>query len=180
MKRKSNTWRLAFCGVLGGFCTLLMLLGNLIPFGTYAVPCAASVLLIAAREECGARHSWALYLAVSFLSLILVADRELALFFVLLTGYYPLLEPRLRQIRPRLLRLLAKLSVYACAMALLYSLLLLVFPVDALLEEFGAMGKAGAALLALTGGAVFLVYDLALRRMELFYRIRIHPKIAGR
>lgn len=177
MRGRAQIWNLAFCGVLGGFCTLLLLAGNLIPFGTYAVPCAAGLILIAAREECAPRDCWALYLAVSFLALILVADRELALFFVLLTGYYPLIQPKICAIRLPLLRLAAKLAIYGVAITAIYSLLILIFPVEALLAELGELGRGGVLLLVLSGAAVFLLYDVALRRMTVFYRLRLHPKL---
>ena len=68
MKKNSN--RIAFCGVMGAVMLLLMLLGNIIPIATYAVPCLASVLMMVTLEECGKAGAWTLYAAVSILGLI--------------------------------------------------------------------------------------------------------------
>ena len=49
------------------------------------------------------------YAAVSLLALLFVPDKEVALIFVFLLGYYPLAKPKFERIRPAVLRIVCKL-----------------------------------------------------------------------
>ena len=65
------------------------------------------------------------YGAVSLLSLLFVPDKEVALVFVFLLGYYPLVKPKLERIRPKLLRGACKLLLCNGAVLAMYGLVLL-------------------------------------------------------
>ena len=49
------------------------------------------------------------YAAVSLLALLFVPDKEVALIFVFLLGYYPLAKPKFERIRPAVLCIVCKL-----------------------------------------------------------------------
>lgn len=53
MRKKSA--QVALCGVLAGLAAALMALGGILPAATYCAPLLASLVLIPAREECGAK-----------------------------------------------------------------------------------------------------------------------------
>lgn len=91
--RNRLSFRVAFCGVLAALMIAVMLLGTMIPTTTYICPALAGVLLLPVVWEFGFRTGALLYLAVALLSLILSPNKEAALFFVLLFGWYPLLVP---------------------------------------------------------------------------------------
>ena len=78
--RKTESQKIALCGVLGALSVALLLVGNILQIGTYAAPMLACFLLIPVLEEYGARYAVMLYAVVSVLSVILVPDKELALF----------------------------------------------------------------------------------------------------
>ena len=68
--KKTNAMKIAFCGITAGLCTAVMLMGYLFPFATYVCPAMASVLLFPIAYEYGAKTSFTVYLAVSFLSFL--------------------------------------------------------------------------------------------------------------
>ena len=105
---------------------------------------------------------WGLHLPL--LGLLLCPDKEVSLLFCF-TGYYPLLKPRLDALRSRLLSLTLKLLWAAVSMAALYALILYVFCLPAVVEEFAATGRWLLAATIAMGVALFFVYDVLLGRL---------------
>ena len=140
---KGTTRLLALCGVLTALGVVLLCLGGIVPFALYICPILASIAL---------------------LGLLLCPDKEVSLLFCF-TGYYPLLKPRLDALRSRLLSLTLKLLWAAVSMAALYALILYVFCLPAVVEEFAATGRWLLAATIAMGVALFFVYDVLLGRL---------------
>lgn len=132
--------KIAFCSVTGASIILLMFLGNIIPIATYAVPCLASMLMMIAMEECGERYAWALFFAICALSFIIIADKELLLIFMLFLGYYPMLKKHIEKLRFPAVQAVLKLAAFNLAIAVVYMLLLLVFPISDLISRVSHHG----------------------------------------
>lgn len=94
-KRKSKSWSMAYCGMAAALCVALMLLGTIIPIAMFIAPAVASFLIATVCMECGITMAWTAYAAVSLLGLLFVPDKEIALIFTVLLGYYPLVKPGL-------------------------------------------------------------------------------------
>ena len=175
-----RAFRVAFCGVMAGLMAALMLLGTLIPLSTYLCPMLAGALVIPVVWELGEGSGWLLYLAVSALSMILAPDKEAALLYVLLLGWYPVLRPRLMHISKRPLRIAVKLILFNAAVCAVYALLLFVFvspDLQAEAAEWTALFLAGMLFL---GNVMFLVYDLLLARLTDRYVTWLRPKLFSR
>ena len=168
---RKQTRELALAGMLGALAAVLLCLGGILPLATYAAPVLASVALLVAREECRAGYAWGCYAVSAALALLLSPDKEAALLYAFL-GYYPLLKPRFDALRPRALRLGAKLLLCVAAVGAMYALLLFVFQLDAAVEEFAATAPALLWATVLLGVPVFFVYDLALERLTNIYKRR--------
>lgn len=110
--RKTESQKIALCGVLSALSVVVLLVGNVLQIGTYAAPMLASFLLIPVLEDYGKKYALLLYAVVSLLSLFLVPDKELVLFYVLVLGYYPVLRVRLNNIRRGVLRWMAKFGCF--------------------------------------------------------------------
>lgn len=175
--RKSKSRKIALCGVLGALSIVLMLLGNLLQIGTYCAPMLACFLLLPVLEEYGPRYALLLYAGTAILALILVPDKELALFYTLVLGYYPVLKQKLDGIRPVLLRAAAKLCVFNLAVAALYALLLLVFASPALLAEFADGGRWMLAAMLLLGNLCFFLCDRAIDAITRLYHLRLRARM---
>ena len=148
--RKTESQKIALCGVLSALSVVVLLVGNVLQIGTYAAPMLASFLLIPVLEDYGKKYALLLYAVVSLLSLFLVPDKELVLFYVLVLGYYPVLRVQLNNIRRGVLRWMAKFGCFNAAVVIMYALLIVVLAPPELVQEFAAEGTPMLlALLAL-------------------------------
>ena len=153
--RNRLSFRVAFCGVLAALMIAVMLLGTMIPTTTYICPALAGVLLLPVVWEFGFRTGALLYLAVALLSLILSPNKEAALFFVLLFGWYPLLRPKLQHLRRKPWRIILKLLLFNLALAVIFALLLFVFVMPDLQAEAQTWTGLVLAGMLLLGNVTF-------------------------
>ena len=130
-----KTHELALCGVLCALAVAFLWLSGVIPLSTYAWPILASATLLPAREECRKSYAWSCFAAAAVLGLLLCADKEAALVFCFL-GYYPLVKPNLDAISSKALRLFAKLGLCTVSMGVMYALIIFVFKLPAVVQEF--------------------------------------------
>lgn len=175
MHRRTRTSHIALCGVLGALSVAILAMGGMIPLATYCAPMLAGMALIPVLAECPGRYAWMTWAASSVLGLLLVPDRELALVYGLVLGPYPMLRGPIDRLPGRALRLVCRLAVFNLTVLVCYGLLLVVFPLPGLMEEFTAGGALLTAATLVTGNLAFLVYDLALRAVTVFYRRRLRP-----
>ena len=103
-KNQRKSWAMAYCGIVAALCVALMLLGAVIPIAMFIAPAVAGFLIATVCVECGLQMALTAYAAVSLLALLFVPDKEVALIFTVLLGYYPLVKPKFEHIRPALLR----------------------------------------------------------------------------
>lgn len=175
--RNRLSFRVAFCGVLAALMIAVMLLGTMIPTTTYICPALAGVLLLPVVWEFRFRTGALLYLAVALLSLILSPNKEAALFFVLLFGWYPLLRPKLQHLRRKPWRIILKLLLFNLALAVIFALLLFVFVMPDLQAEAQTWTGLVLAGMLLLGNVTFLLYDVLLGRIGDLYVYRLRPKL---
>lgn len=63
--RKTESQKIALCGMLGALSVVLLLIGSALQIGTYAAPMLAAFLIIPVLEEYGPRYALTLYATVS-------------------------------------------------------------------------------------------------------------------
>ena len=165
-----TTKQLALGGVLAALAVVLLLLGGVIPIGTYIAPMLASLPLIVLLAELPKGLCLGWYAVVAILGVMLCPDKETAFVFVFL-GWYPVAKPALDRL-PRLPRIAAKLLVFNLAVAALYALLILVFRLEALVQEAKETGLVLLLVLLVLGNVTFLLYDILLNRLTVLYRIK--------
>ena len=168
---KQKTHELALASILGATAVVLLMLGGIVPLSTYACPVLASLAILVAGEECRTRRAWLCFVAAAILGLLLGPDKESALLFAFL-GYYPLLQPKLDKLRPAPVRIAAKLALAVAAVGAMYALILFVFRLDAVVQEFYAASPAVLWTTIALGVLLFFMYDLALHRLGALYRYR--------
>ena len=170
-KRKSKSWSMAYCGMAAALCVALMLLGTIIPIAMFIAPAVASFLIATVCMECGITMAWTAYAAVSLLGLLFVPDKEIALIFTVLLGYYPLVKPRFDRIRPRALQLVCKLLLCNAAVLAMYGLLLVLVPAGSVSQELRTTALAMSLLTLSMGNVAFALYDRALCNLLLLYKL---------
>jgi hypothetical protein len=158
--RRSPAKQIALGGVLAALAVVIMSFGGLIPIATYVSPMLCMLMLRLVCLICGRRIGWAWYGAVAILGLLLSADKEAAAVFAFL-GYYPIVKPRLDKLR---ISMFWKLLLFNSAMVLMYWLLMAVFGMAALAEEFRDMGTVLLVLTLVLGNVTFLLLDRILSR----------------
>ena len=189
--RKTESQKIALCGMLGALSVVLLLLGSALQIGTYAAPMLAAFLLIPVLEEYGTRYALTLYVCVAILAVLFVPETELALFYVLVMGYYPVLRVKLNGVKSTLLRWVLKFAVFNAGTVLVY-LLLFALLGPAVLDELLASVWPGrsrslsaiscraigmlAALLA-AGNLSFWLCDRALAALTRYYHVILKPKL---
>ena len=158
-----KTHELALCGVLCALAVAFLWLSGVIPLSTYAWPILASATLLPAREECRKSYAWSCFAAAAVLGLLL--------------GYYPLVKPNLDAISSKALRLFAKLGLCTVSMGVMYALIIFVFKLPAVVQEFSKSATWLLWATAAMGLLLFFVYDLLIDRLAVVYRHR-HGKKA--
>lgn len=176
-KRQQKSWAMAYCGIVAALCVALMLLGTVIPIAMFIAPAVAGFLIATVCVECGMQMALTAYAAVSLLALLFVPDKEVALIFTVLLGYYPLAKPKFERIRPALLRCVCKLLLCNGAVLAMYGLIYLLVPMGSISQELRATATAAALATLAMGNVAFLLYDRALHNMLMMYRLVWQPKL---
>lgn len=178
--RNRQSFSVAFCGVLTGLMVAVMLLGTLIPSATYLCPALAGILLIPVVWELGGKAGGLVFAAVSLLSLFLAPDKEAAVFFVLLFGWYPLLRPKLQHLRKLPLRWLVKLVLFNLALAAIAAVTFFVLGLPLFDEQAQVAESLLLAGMLVLGNVAFVIYDILLGRVGDLYVMRLRPKLFPR
>ena len=176
-KNQRKSWAMAYCGIVAALCVALMLLGAVIPIAMFIAPAVAGFLIATGCVECGLQMALTAYVAVSLLALLFVPDKEVALIFTVLLGYYPLVKPKFERIRPALLRGVCKLLLCNGAVLAMYGLIYLLVPMGSISQELRTTAMAATLVTLAMGNVAFLLYDRALHNMLMMYRLVWQPKL---
>ena len=173
MHNNHKAVQVALGGVLAALAVVILLLGGMIPIGTYLAPMLAALPLVILLAELPKSLCLGWYCIVALLGVLLCPDKETAFVFVFL-GWYPLAKPALDRL-PKLPGLLCKLLIFNASTAALYALLILVFQLEALVREAQETGMILLVAIVLMGNLSFILFDLVLGRLTALYRIK-HKK----
>jgi hypothetical protein len=153
-----------------------MFLTGMFPFATLALPALAGGMLVAVVIEMGAKTAVTVYVSVSLLSVLVVADKEAALMFLFFFGFYPIAKERLERLRPRALEIAVKFAIFNGTVAAAFLCVIYLLGVSELLEEFGDYGKYGAWFMLALGNVTFLLYDIALTKYISLYIYKLRQR----
>lgn len=153
--KRTPASNIALGGVLAALAVVIMSMGTLIPVATYVCPILCAVLLQMVLKTCGGRIAWAWYGAVAILSALLAPDKEAAAVFVFL-GYYPIVKPKLDG---KKLGWLWKGLLFNVSVLVMYWLLIHLFGLSQVTEDFEGMGIAMLVVLLVMGNVSFFLLD---------------------
>jgi len=152
---------MAVRGMLTALCVVLMMLGSLTGVMTYICPLLAGLPVLLVREKYGRTYALTLWIAAGLLGLLLVPEKEMALLFLGLFGWYPAVKPSLDR-QTRWLRWGMKLLLCSLAFGVIYGAGLYLLGVT--VEETGGMSYW---LLVLgMSDLIFLLYDVLLSQKD--------------
>ncbi|MBE6943093.1 MAG: hypothetical protein E7453_02355 [Ruminococcaceae bacterium] len=150
-----NAKQIALGGILGALAVTILFLGGLIPVSTYICPMLCMLILQLVLKLCGKRMAWAWYAMVSFLALILGPDKEAAAVLVLF-GYYPIIKPKMDKLP---LKILWKLVFFNAVTVFMYTVVVAVLGLEAIVVENNLIGYISLGLMLLLGNATFFLID---------------------
>ena len=153
----------ALGGVMAALAVVIMCMGGIIPVATYVCPVLCAMLLAMVYQLTGRRIAWSWYAAVSLLSLLLGPDKEAAAVFVFL-GYYPIIKPWIDQ---RKVPFLWKLVVFNLSIGVMYALLIYLFRLEQVVQDFSGFGVVLTAVALLLGNVTLFLLDFLLKRIAI-------------
>lgn len=161
---------------MAALVTVIMLTGYF-PYLTYAIPCIASLVIMAVVIELGNKYALATYL-VSLLPVFLFCETESKLLYICLVGFYPILKSVLEKIPSRVVEYILKFAVINLAIFIIYLLTVFVFgiPIEDM-SEMGDFAKYGGVILIIVANIAFLCYDICIGRLATTYIMLIHKNI---
>ena len=159
--KKTPAAIIAFGGMMAAVAMVIMNLVGLIPVATFVCPMLCMMILNVVIRFCGKRIGWAWYGAVAILSVLMAPDKEAAAIFVFL-GYYPLVKPKLDAMKSGML---LKFLFFNSVILLMYWLLINIFGLAQLAQEFSELGVIMTAFTLITGNLIFYMLDRILGRI---------------
>ncbi len=166
--------KIALCGMLAALITVICLAAYF-PYLTYALPALASAFIIVPLFEAGKKYALFTYLA-SFLPVALLAENEAKLLYLCFFGFYPILKSVYEGFKLRALEYVCKFLTFNAAVVLAYFLLSKLFMIEDL--GFSEFGKYTLLVFLAVGNIVFLLYDICLSRLAMFYIIKLRKHIS--
>lgn len=153
--RNQAASNMALGGIMAALAVVIMCLGGLIPIATFVCPMLCMLLLTLVRGRTGNRVAWAWYAAVAILGILLGPDKEAAAVFTFL-GYYPIIKPKMDKLP---LKWIIKIAYFNIVVLLMYWILLHIFGMAELMQEFAEMGFWMTAVTLVMGNITFFMLD---------------------
>ncbi len=170
------SFRIAFGGISSALCIIIMLLAAIIPFATYVCPMIAGFIIYIVSIECGQNTGVASFVSVAALLLILSPEKESAMLFAAVLGYYPMLSEYTDRLKSKILRWVIRFAVFNVTLVISYIILMKVF-IAFESEEFT---KWTAVIMLMAGNILLVLYDKAVRIWSAYYQKKLRKKLFKR
>lgn len=164
MKQSSKC---AIGGIVAALSLVLMISVAVIPFLTYALPALAGALIIFIVVEIDKKWAFGVYATVAILGMILVPDKEVAVMYLALFGYYPIFKALIESKFPIVVEWIIKILSFVLTMAGSYYLMMKFMGVT--IDETEEWGVMAYPILLGMGAFAFILYDVALTKMISLY-----------
>ena len=165
--RKTPAGRIALGGMLAALAVVIMNLVGLIPVATFVCPMLCMMILTVVLRFCGSRIGWAWYGAVTLLCVLLGPDKEAAAIFTFI-GYYPLIKPSLDKMKSGTLW---KYLFFNAAILLMYWLLINLFGLAQIAQEYAQLGFWLTTVTLVMGNIIFGMLDKILGRIAIMTKL---------
>lgn len=170
------SYRVALGGIVSALCLLCMFLAGIMPLFYLILPMAAGILLMIIAEEVSVGWAWLTYLAVDILSLLITADKESALVFIMLFGHYPMVRLMIEKLKFKPLMLILKGLIFNVCAVSFFLVTVFVFGIDQMMTDMEELGRFGGAVFLILGNIVFWLYDFNLGAIYVLYLKQLLPK----
>ena len=157
--------------MLCALSVIIMLIGSIFLTLDLSAAAAAGLTVVFAMIELGRKYAFLVYAASSLLALLLLPNKAPAVVFALFAGIYPILKAYLHRIRIKVLSFMAKILVFN----LFFSGIIFLGRELLGVREVLGVPEAGymQAVFYALGNLTFVLYDIALDRLVLYYGRKI-------
>ena len=159
---------LAISSMMAALAVAILSVGSLFESLDLSLSILAGFVVFIVSIEYGDRIGLAVFLVSGILSLFLLPIKSPAILFLALAGWYPMVQKKINLLKPLLSRIV-KTLIFNAALILL---LLLSFFVSGVPEV-----KWIYITLFLLGNACFVLYDLILDRIFLWYLLKLRNRL---
>ncbi len=170
-----KTGKITFSAILAALAAVFMI-SSFFPYLTYGIPALASLFIMVAVVEMGVEWGIAVYIVSAFLVVILPGDPEAKLIYIALLGYFPALKALLESKCNRIVEYVIKFAVFNSMLLLTYGVIAGLFGIE--LGDMGEFGKYTAVVLIAAANFVFVIYDLMITRVAVWYSLRLHKTVS--
>lgn len=170
------SYRVALGGIVSALCLLCMFLAGIMPLFYLVLPMAAGILLMIIAEEVSMGWAWLTYLAVDILSLLITADKESALVFIMLFGHYPMVRLMIEKLKFKPLKYILKGLIFNVCAVSFFLVTVFIFGIDQMMTDMEELGQFGGAVFLILGNIVFWLYDFNLGAIYVLYLKQLLPK----
>lgn len=171
--KRNEIYSLSLAACFAAVGAVLVIIGGFFEVLDLTVAAAASLTVLAAREELDGKYPFLVYAVASAASLIFMPLRNATLYFVLFLGYYPLIKPKLDSVRKKskLLSRVLKFALFNICVAVLVLLSKLFIETDEIYTPFMLISTLVLA------EAFMFCYDLFLNAAVFIYRHKFKGKV---
>lgn len=174
------SYRVALGGVISSLCIFSMFVAGAVPFLYLTMPMIAGTLMSIIAVEVNKSWAFLTYAAVSLLSIFITANKEAALIFIMLFGYYPIIREPIDKLKLRFIRFLIKLVFFNVVAVAYYHMALFILGTADMSDDIAIFGKYSIYAFWISCNVIFFVYDFALKGILEVYIRFLKPKIYGR
>ena len=169
------SYRVALGGIVAALCLICMFLAGIMPALYIILPMIAGVLLMIIVTEVSVGWAALTYIAVGLLSMIICADKEASLLFIIVFGHYPMLRYYIQKIKSRPLRNLVKLLLFNTALVIYYWITVTLLGLQSADDSLGDLGKAGLVGALLVCNFILACHDFNLGFIHAYYVKKMRP-----
>ena len=177
----SQSAKTAIGGMTAALSVVLML-PSVMGLWTYALPAFAGILVMFTIIEIDKKWASGIFVAVSLLSLMLLPNKEAAVFYLCFFGNYPIIKCLLEGKKiPRVLEYIIKFIVFNAEVLLAGFIMVKVFGMP-MAELLGTEGEKAfwveyaLPIVLAVGNMTFLLFDKLLTMMVTIYLIKWQKK----
>ena len=183
MKRgiPQKTKRLTASALLAALGVALLFMGSFIETLDLSMAALASFFCLFAVIEFGGIYPWLIFAVTGILSVVLMPYSMGGWFYILFFGYYPIVKDKLQRLKKPFVWTLKILLLNAAVAISLTLASFLLYGGDFYNTFMMTFGEDGWGLYAAIGtylllNVTFVVYDIALNRLVVFYYVKIRNK----
>ena len=162
-------------GVVAALSLVLMFMTSIVPFGTYAFPTFAGILLVLLVFNLGYGYAVAVFFVTAVLSFLLVTDKEAALYYAIFLGYYPTVKGLIERISSKVIQYIIKFALFNACMIASFYIATSVLSIPK--ESFELFGVYLPWVFLIFGNVFFVIYDLCITRLVTIYVLKWHNRL---